>query len=184
MTEQLVTANSEIQPQLRTALRPIHSLLAGDLERIFCDEEQPLLARVSAAAAVGDFDRDDPARLARLLTRASPEQFALVYERIPTELPAPILAELATLAATSPSGELPTVPRVALGQQRANAAVTLLRQRRFREALAVFKMDDDPEALTQFIFRCGPRGVDVEDLLECLDLVGEVQGDRGNALAR
>jgi formylglycine-generating enzyme required for sulfatase activity len=34
----------------------------------------------------------------------------------------------------------------------------------------VFDWSDDPEALTQFIFRCKPRGIGVEKLLDLLDL--------------
>jgi formylglycine-generating enzyme required for sulfatase activity len=34
----------------------------------------------------------------------------------------------------------------------------------------VFDWTDDPEALTQFIFRCKPRGIGVEKLLDLLDL--------------
>ena len=48
--------------------------------------------------------------------------------------------------------------RVPYGQRRANAAVTLLRLGEREKALPVFEVTDDPEALTQFIFRCRPRG--------------------------
>jgi formylglycine-generating enzyme required for sulfatase activity len=61
--------------------------------------------------------------------------------------------------------------RVEFGQRRANAAVTLLRWGEREKTLAVFGMTDDPEALTQFIFRCRPRGVGVEALLDCLEIV-------------
>ena len=40
------------------------------------------------------------------------------------------------------------------GQRRTNAAVTLLRLGEREKVLPVFNMTDDPEALTQFIFRC------------------------------
>ena len=48
--------------------------------------------------------------------------------------------------------------RVPFGQRRANAAVTLLRLGEREKGLPVFDVTDDPEALTQFIFRCRPRG--------------------------
>ena len=44
-----------------------------------------------------------------------------------------------------------------------------LRER--EKVLPVFEMTDDPEALTQFIFRCRPREVGVDALLDCLQLV-------------
>ena len=39
-------------------------------------------------------------------------------------------------------------------------------------------MTDDPEALTQFIFRCRPRGVAVDALLDCLERVSVAPKDR------
>ena len=60
VTEQLVASNVETQALLRDALRPIHTLLAADLEQIFTAEKQPLLPRISAATAVTDFFRDIP----------------------------------------------------------------------------------------------------------------------------
>jgi formylglycine-generating enzyme required for sulfatase activity len=67
---------------------------------------------------------------------------------------------------------------VPFGQRRANAAATLLRLGEREVALSVFLMKDDPEALTQFIFRCRPRGVGVEALLDCLRLVSDAPKDR------
>jgi formylglycine-generating enzyme required for sulfatase activity len=42
----------------------------------------------------------------------------------------------------------------------------------------VFDMSDDPEALTQFMFRCRPRGVAVDAILDCLQRVGVAPKDR------
>ena len=58
----------------------------------------------------------------------------------------------------------------AVGQRRANAAVTLLRLGEREKVLPVFEVTDDPEALTQFIFRCRGRGVGVDSLLDCLGI--------------
>ena len=44
--------------------------------------------------------------------------------------------------------------------------------------LSVFDMSDDPEALTQFIFRCRPRGVAVDAILDCLQRVSDAPKDR------
>ena len=59
------------------------------------------------------------------------------------------------------------------GQRRANAAVTLLRLGEREKVLPVLETSDDPEALTQFIFRCRPRGVGVGPLLDCLRIVSD-----------
>ena len=42
-------------------------------------------------------------------------------------------------------------------------------------------MTDDPEALTQFIFRCRERGVGVEAMLDCLQRVSDAPQDRVSA---
>ena len=72
------------------------------------------------------------------------------------------MEDLSKIAATLPPAELGSVERVPFGQRRANAAVTLLRLGEREKVLPVFDMTDDPEALTQFIFRCRPRGVGVD----------------------
>ena len=68
--------------------------------------------------------------------------------------------------------------RIPYGQRRANAAVTLLRLGEREKVLPVFEMTDDPEALTQFMFRCRPRGVAVDALLDCLQRVSVAPKDR------
>jgi formylglycine-generating enzyme required for sulfatase activity len=70
------------------------------------------------------------------------------------------------------------VERVPFGQRRANAAVTLLRLAEREKVLPVFEITDDPEALTQFIFRCRERGSGAEALLDCLQLVSDAPPDR------
>jgi hypothetical protein len=115
--------------------------------------------------------------LSRLLTVATPE-YAVLYP-IVSASPAPATIEdLAKIAATPPSVELGSVQRIPYGQRRANAAVTLLRLGEREKVLPVFDMSDDPEALTQFMFRCRPRGVAVDALLDCLDWVRVAPKDR------
>jgi hypothetical protein len=75
------------------------------------------------------------------------------------------------MPSTLPPNDLGSVPRIAFGQKRANAAVTMLKLGEKESVLPVFDWTDDPEALTQFIFRCKPRGIPVETLLDLLDLV-------------
>ncbi len=93
--------------------------------------------------------------------------------------PAPsTVDDLGKIAATLPPAELGSVERVPFGQRRANAAVTLLRLGEREKVLPVFEMTDDPEALTQFIFRCRERDVRVEELLDCLRMVSDGPVDR------
>jgi len=116
--------------------------------------------------------------LSQLLAVATPEQFAVLYPIVAAS-PAPATIEdLAKIAATPPPVELGSLGRIPYGQRRANAAVTLLRLGEREKVLPVFEMTDDPEALAQFIFRCLPRGVGVDALLDCLQRVSALAKDR------
>ena len=176
VAEQLVSSNAESQPLLRDALRPIGARLLLDLERIFGAGKAA--QQVSAANAFADYAAGDIPKLSQLLAVATPEQYAVLYP-IVSASPAPATIEdLARIAATPPSVELGSEQRIPYGQRRANAAVTLLRLGEREKVLPVFDMSDDPEALTQFIFRCRPRGVAVDALLDCLQRVGVAPKDR------
>ncbi len=95
----------------------------------------------------------------------------MLYPIVAAGLEPATIEHLARIAATPPPVELGSVERLPFGQRRANAAVTLLRLGEREKVLPVFEMTDDPEALTQFIFRCRPRGVAVDALLDCLQWV-------------
>jgi eukaryotic-like serine/threonine-protein kinase len=178
VAEQLVTSNAEFQPLFRDALRPIRARLLGDLGRIFADANATDAQKLGAANAFADYAAGDVPKLSQLLTVATPEQFAVLYPIVAAS-PAPAtIDDLARIAAAPPSVELGSVERIPYGQRRANAAVTLLRLGERDKVLPVFDMTDDPEALTQFIFRCRPRGVAVDALLDCLERVSAAPNER------
>ncbi|MGO9468306.1 MAG: SUMF1/EgtB/PvdO family nonheme iron enzyme [Isosphaeraceae bacterium] len=171
VAEQLVSANPEFQPLLRDALSPIRALLLPHLERVFANAQATDAQRLSAANAFADYSGSDLSKLSELLTLATPEQFAVLYPIVAASPSPATIQRLAEIAAAPPPDALGSVDRVRFGQRRANAAVTLLRLGQREKVLSVFEMSDDPEALTQFIFRCRPREVGVEALLDCLELV-------------
>jgi formylglycine-generating enzyme required for sulfatase activity len=81
-----------------------------------------------------------------------------------------------------PAADLPPMERVALGQRRAGAAITLLRRGEHESILDVLRGDsgsglrgDDPESLTQFVHRCRQRGILPAQLLECLKLTDQLR---------
>ena len=177
MAEQLVLSNAEFQPLLRDLLRPIRARLLADLDRIFAEPRATDAQRLSAANAFADYAAGDIPKLSQLLTVATPEQYAVLYPIVAAS-PAPATIEyLAKIAATPPSVELGSAERIPYGQHRANAAVTLLRLGGREKVLPVFETTDDPEALTQFMFRCRPRGVAVNALLDCLQRVSVAPKD-------
>ncbi len=178
VAEQLVSSNAEFQPLLRDALRPIGARLLGDLERIFADAKATVAQQLSAANAFADYAASDIPKLSQLLAVATPEQYAVLYPIVAAS-PAPAtIKDLARIAATPPPAELGYVQRIPFGHRRANAAVALLRLGEREKVLPVFEMTDDPEALTQFMFRCRPRGVAADALLDCLQRVSDAPKDR------
>ena len=133
---------------------------------------------MSAANAFADYAAGDIPKLSRLLSVATPEQFEVLYPIVAASPVPGTIEDLGAIAATPPSSELGSVQRVPYGQRRANAAVTLLRLGEREKVLPVFDVSDDPEALTQFIFRCRPRGVVADALLDCLQQVRVAPKDR------
>ena len=129
---QLVVENAEFQPLLRENLRPISGRLLADLEKIFgnADGKMTDAQRLSATNAFVDYAASDIVRLSRLLTVATPVQYAVLYPLV-AATPAPsTVDDLGKIAATLPATDLGSVARVPFGQRRANAAVTLPRPRR------------------------------------------------------
>jgi len=171
VAEQLLSANAEFQPTLRNLLRPIQTRLLPDIQRIFENAQATDAQRLSAANAFADYAATDIGNLFSLLAVANPEQYAVIYPLVDANPKPTSIDELGQIVATQPSEELGSAERIPFGQRRANAAVTLLRLGEREKVLPVFDWSDDPEALTQFIFRCQPRGVSVALLLDLLDLV-------------
>ena len=170
VAQQLVSSNAEHQPTLREALRPIQDKLLSELERHFGSPASTEAQRLCAANALADYSAGDRSRLTQLLTLATPEQHAVLYPLVST-VPSPeTIAQLSEVTATLPPEDLGSVPRIAFGQRRANAAVTMLKLGEKEKVLPVFDWTDDPEAMTQFIFRCKPRGIAINSLLDVLEI--------------
>ncbi|MDX1929716.1 MAG: SUMF1/EgtB/PvdO family nonheme iron enzyme [Pirellulaceae bacterium] len=171
IAQQLVASNPEFQPLLRDLLRPIQARLLTDIERIFVDPKATDVERLGTANAFADYAKTDIEKLSHLLSMATPEQFAVLYPIVAVARASSTVDDLRRIAATLPADELGSAERIVFGQHRANAAVTLLRLGARDQVLPVFEMIDDPEALTQFVFRCRSRGVLVDELLELLEMV-------------
>ena len=181
---ELVSSNAEFQPLLRRNLQPISERLLPAVEAIFRDQTASESQRLSAANALADYASEDTERLANLLTFATPEQFSVLFPLVAANPTATGIENLARIASTLPPNDLGSVERIAFGQRRANAAVTLLRMGEIDKALNVFEWTDDPEALTQFVFRCRERGVGFAPLLDCLRIVDSAPADRFSANTR
>jgi hypothetical protein len=184
VADQLVSANPEHQPLLRAALRPIHARMLGDLERHFADAEATDAQRLGAANALADYAEKDVARLTRLLPVATAEQFAVLFPIVAASYTSATIEYLSQITAAPPPEATGSVERVAFGQRRAGAAVTLLRLGEREKIRPVFEVSDDPETLMQFIFRCRARGVGIDAILNCLEQFGDASADRYRRDAR
>lgn len=171
LAEQLVAANSEHQPRLREYLRPLQDRLLLELERIFANETASESRQMSAANAIADYAAKDTVRLARWLIMATREQYAVLYPLVSSAKDPAATGLLAQLVRETPAEDLSQADRVSLGQRRAGAAITLLRQGEREQILDVLRVGSDPESLSQFVARCRARGVTALELVECLDRV-------------
>ena len=175
VAEQLVSSNAEYQPLLREALRPIRARLLGDLERIFADAKATDAQRLSAANAFADYAEKNP----EVVPTARRRHAGAIRGAVSDRGGRPHARHdrgARQIAATAPPEELGSVERIAYGQRLRTPRRRLLRLGEREKALPVLDMSDDPEALTQFIFRCRPRGVGVDAILDCLQRVSSRSG--------
>lgn len=169
LAEQLIQANLEQQPILRQCLSPMGTSLLDPLETLFADTDLPETQQLGAANAVAEFAAQDGRRLAQMLSVATPAQYQVLYAQLVRLGQDAGEETLRGLVSAQPAEDLPPDRRVALGQERAGAAITLLRQGARREVFAALRVQDDPESLTQFVHRCRAREVAPQALLECLN---------------
>jgi len=172
VAEQLVSYNSEDQPLLRQLLLPIKNLILKEIEVVFENSNASELQHIGAANAIRDYLEGDVVKLTPFLASATPQQFDVLYPSISWNPDAESsISVLSPIVSALPSEDLDSISRISYGQRRANVAVTMLRLGERDKVLPLFDWIDDPEAVTQFFFRCKPRGVTVNALLDLLDIV-------------
>ena len=128
--------------------------------------KHPERYQLGAANAIKDFAPNDAPRLARLITVATPAQFDILYPLVEGNRDAQ--QHIGRLIGQSPPDSLGALERVEFGKRRAGAAITKLRLGGREEIFDALRVDDDPEALTQFVHRCRERHVSISELVECL----------------
>lgn len=125
--------------------------------------------RLGAANIIAEVAKEDLGLVGELLSIADATQYRILYPLIKDGSDSALLETLARTAGQMPSDELTSLDRIPFGKKRAGAGVTLARLGKYESALQTLKMDDDPEALTQFIHRCNPRGILPSQLVELLE---------------
>jgi formylglycine-generating enzyme required for sulfatase activity len=186
LVAQLLGSNPDYQRELRSYLKPISDQLLEPLEVRFRDATARDTVREAAANALAEFAANDPDRLARLASEATPEQWRIIFTRLiaaQSEQPGAAEKTLLVTIQNQPGANVPETQRVQLGQRRAGAAITLLRMGQRETTFDVFRVGEDPESLTQFVHRAKDRGVGPAELLDCLDRATEERVRFGLLLA-
>jgi formylglycine-generating enzyme required for sulfatase activity len=185
VASQLLAANPDDQRALRRHLAPIASRLADPLEAMFADESVRESLQEAAAVALADFASRDPVRLARLLGKATPPQFGILYAAAvrPAATDPELSAALRSELSQTPAGELSPEEAIRAGRRRAGAAVAAVLVGERDGILPVFAVTGDPESRTQFVHRLKDRGVGAGAVLECLDRARDEPARFGLVLA-
>ena len=127
LAEQLVQENPIHQPQLWQDLLPVSAEADSRPGEAVRQPGLPESQQIGAANALASFARDDGPRLARLLTTATAAQYEILYPLVSSWPDGTAKAVLADVVARQPADNLSQTDRVALGQRRAGAAISLLR---------------------------------------------------------
>jgi len=188
LATELLNSNPDYQRDLRSYLAPIAARLVSPLEVIFRDPAARDAARDAAATALAEYANDDPAKLAELASVGTPGQHRILFEKLTTSESdrSTIRQTLVTLASEQPPEDFESFgeqQRIEFGRRRAGAAITMLRMGERQSIFDVFRVEEDPESLTQFVHRCKERGVTPMELIECLDVASQVDVRFGLLLA-
>ncbi|MEI7702374.1 MAG: SUMF1/EgtB/PvdO family nonheme iron enzyme [Planctomycetia bacterium] len=165
----LTSMFAETQPLLRRLLEPIRTSLLPSLETLFDADHVSAGMQINAAMALHEYAGDNPQLLTRLVTRATAAQMAILFPENDEKKTNLEWDDLVAVLQKQPRENFRQKERVRLGLRRANAAIAMLRLGDRHEYFDVFRVANDPEALSQFVARCRECGVTVEDLLESLE---------------
>jgi serine/threonine protein kinase/formylglycine-generating enzyme required for sulfatase activity len=170
LIKHLLESNPAEQHELRTYLQPLGGRLQEPLQRRFRDPKVKAGARLAAADALADFAGDRPVLLAPLVSEATPEQYHVLEMALEkfTDRAQALLA-LRSLVHEQPATDATEEQRVQAGRRRAGAAITLLHLGDRPAACEVFHIQDDPEALTQFVHGLKDRGVSPQQIVDCFE---------------
>jgi hypothetical protein len=183
IAKELTGSRLDDQKQLRELLRPLAKQLLTPLRTLFDTESSNTNRQINLAHALADYAKDHPTLLADTLTRANPLQAEILYPEVSRRFEL-VRDHLKALTARQPNEKLSQFDRIRLGQQRANAAIALLRLGQRDSYFEALRTTDDPESLSQFVHRCRSWGVTPQELLESFKRCENLRGWASGAAKR
>jgi WD40 repeat protein len=112
VVEQLVKESPENQPRLRDFLRTSKVQWLPEFERLFNSPQLTEVELLAVGSAIADYAADDGPRLARLLTVATPGQFAILFPKLARTMNTGAREDLLKLVVGCPTTELTAEQRV------------------------------------------------------------------------
>lgn len=166
----------EVSPVLigpwQEALRPVGKELLGPLGVFYRDDTLPEIQRSVACSLLADYASGQPAELVDAICDAQPQQYEGFFGPLTRHL-----ADATGLLVDELKKEnVPEDDREAIraARRRAMAAITMVRQAEsdadYASALEIFRVNEDPEPLTQFVHGCKACRVTPSQLFDCLYL--------------
>jgi hypothetical protein len=125
--------------------------------------------------ALYEYGGEDLELLTRLVTRANARQMTILFPGIEKEKVGVVRDNLIKVIREQPRKDFRQRDRVRPGRRRANAAIALLRLGEHRDYFEMFRISNDPEALSQFVARFPQWRVTAIDLLESLEYSREAR---------
>ncbi len=170
IVERLLIENPLYLREWIQALLPIGNVLLSSLREQFIKGEVETI-REAAAVVLSKFAVNDPETLASLVSESTFQSYKMLFNVLTSDEKNVESGrrKLKKIILKTPTGDLYESERVFLGKKRAVAAITLLHMEERESIYDVFKVDDDPEALTQFIHQAKKRNIRSELLFECLE---------------
>ncbi|MCA9216807.1 MAG: protein kinase [Planctomycetales bacterium] len=168
IVQELLAAEPNAQQKIAPMLAPIAQYLLPHLRKAFADPSE--MHQVSSASLLNLLGPNDTNIVAELSSAATPLQFSLLFPTLSKlkQEDGSLLQHLISVVQQQPTSGLTESERITIGKRRANAAVSLLRLGERESVLKVFDVQEDPEAMTQFIHSVKSRRVQATDLIDLL----------------
>ncbi len=168
LTDHLVQIAPTALLPWRTALQPIKKHLHEPLATVFRNDTADKQQRLFAADVLGEYLRNEPAKLFELLVDSPPEHFDTFLNRLKVfRTKAVELAEAGI--AVMPKGKATESDKDSLAERQSNCAMMLMRMGRPDSAWKIFQHRSDPRLRSLLIHRVAALHVDSSLIISRLE---------------